>query len=54
MIIKMRGGKHSQEIREYEITPAGLTILDGRLTDYRSLITGIPEWVDRSIQKGKS
>ncbi len=54
MIIKMRGGKHSQEIREYEITPAGLRILDERLTDYQRLITGIPEWVDRSLEKGKS
>jgi circadian clock protein KaiC len=53
IVIKMRGGKHSQEIREYEITPEGLNILDERLTDYQRLTTGIPEWVDRSIEKSK-
>jgi circadian clock protein KaiC len=54
VIIKMRGGKHSQEIREYEITPDGLNILDKRLTDYQCLLTGIPEWVDRSVEKDRS
>jgi circadian clock protein KaiC len=54
MIIKMRGGKHSQEIREYEITAEGMNILDKRLTDYQRLVTGIPEWVDRSLEKIKS
>lgn len=53
-IIKMRGGKHSQEIREYEITDNGINILDKRLTDYQRLVTGIPEWVDRSLEKEKS
>ncbi len=54
MIIKMRGGKHSQEIREYEITPTGLNVLDERLTDYQRLITGVPERADRSVEKEKS
>lgn len=54
VIIKMRGGEHSQEIREYEITPAGLNILDQRLTNYQRLITGLPEWVDRSVDKKTS
>ena len=54
MIIKMRGGKHSQEIREYEITAEGMNILDERLTDYQRLVTGIPELVDRSVEKEKS
>ena len=53
VVIKMRGGKHSQEIREYEITPKGLNILDERLADYQHLLTGIPEWVDPS-RKQKS
>ncbi len=54
MIIKMRGGKHSREIREYEITDNGMNILDERLTAYQRLVTGIPEWVDRSVEKAKS
>lgn len=42
VIVKMRGGKHSKKIREYEITPNGIVI--GRhLKDYRGLITGVPE-----------
>ena len=42
MVVKMRGGNHSKEIREYEITSEGLQV-GGRLTGYRGLISGIPE-----------
>ena len=41
MVIKMRGGVHSKEIREYTITPKGV-VLGERLTGYDRLITGIP------------
>lgn len=41
MVIKMRGGAHSKDIREYEITSTGLTI-GKRMADYDNLITGIP------------
>jgi circadian clock protein KaiC len=41
MIIKMRGGNHNKDIREYEITPKGLTIGD-RIQGYAGLTTGIP------------
>jgi circadian clock protein KaiC len=42
MIVKMRGGDHSKDIREYEITSAGLHVGE-RLTGYHGLITGVPE-----------
>lgn len=42
MVVKMRGGKHSKDICEYEITSEGLQIGE-RLTGYRGLITGVPE-----------
>jgi circadian clock protein KaiC len=42
MVMKMRGGDHSKDIREYEITPEGLQICD-RLTGYHGVITGVPE-----------
>ncbi len=42
MVVKMRGGNHSKDIREYEITSEGLQI-GARLTGYRGLITGVPE-----------
>jgi KaiC/GvpD/RAD55 family RecA-like ATPase len=42
MIMKMRGGDHSKDIREYAITAEGLQVRD-RLTGYHGLITGIPQ-----------
>jgi len=48
VVIKMRGGNHSKNIREYEITSKGVIILGDRLTDYQGLITGIPERLNRS------
>ena len=41
MVVKMRGGNHSKDICEYEITSDGLRIGE-RLTGYRSLISGVP------------
>jgi circadian clock protein KaiC len=41
-VVKMRGGNHSKDIREYEITNAGMVVGE-RLTDYRHLITGTPD-----------
>jgi circadian clock protein KaiC len=41
MVVKMRGGNHSKDIREYEITSRGVTI-GKRLMGYDHLITGIP------------
>ncbi len=44
MVIKMRGGAHSKDIREYEITSKGV-IIGERLTGYDPLISGIPKRV---------
>jgi len=43
MVIKMRGGNHSKDIREYVITDKGVVVLGPRQTDYARLTTGIPE-----------
>jgi circadian clock protein KaiC len=48
VVIKMRGGNHSKDIREYEITSKGVVIIGDRLTNYQGLITGIPEHLNRS------
>src|ERR1700733_8008213 len=48
VVIKMRGGNHSKDIREYEITSKGVVIIGERLTDYQGLITGIPQRLNRS------
>ncbi|MGI4757266.1 MAG: RAD55 family ATPase [Janthinobacterium lividum] len=42
MIVKMRGAAHSNQIREYTITPEGITIGEC-LSDHEKLITGIPK-----------
>jgi circadian clock protein KaiC len=42
VVIKMRGGNHSKDIREYVITDKGVVVIHPRRTDYDGLITGIP------------
>lgn len=45
MIVKMRGSGHSKDIREYEVTPAGLVVGE-RLAGYQGLITGTPKRIE--------
>jgi KaiC/GvpD/RAD55 family RecA-like ATPase len=42
VVIKMRGGNHSKDIREYVITDKGVVVIHPRRTDYDGLTTGIP------------
>jgi circadian clock protein KaiC len=42
VVIKMRGGNHSKDIREYIITDKGMVVIQPRSTDYDGLTTGIP------------
>jgi circadian clock protein KaiC len=43
MVVKMRGGNHSKDIREYVITKEGVIVIGPRQTEYVRLTTGIPE-----------
>lgn len=43
VVIKMRGGNHAKDIREYVITEKGLVVIGSRLENYKGLISGIPE-----------
>jgi circadian clock protein KaiC len=43
VVIKMRGGNHSKDIREYVITNQGVVIILPRKTDYAGLTTGVPQ-----------
>ncbi|MEP6672637.1 MAG: ATPase domain-containing protein [Chthoniobacter sp.] len=43
VVIKMRGGNHSKDIREYVITDKGVVVIHPRQTDYARLTTGLPE-----------
>jgi len=47
VIVKMRGGYHSKDICEYEITSDGLT-LGARLEGYQGLVTGVPTRFEQS------
>jgi circadian clock protein KaiC len=51
VVIKMRGGNHAKDVREYEITSNGVVVLGKRLTDYQGLISGVPVYHDRSKRK---
>jgi len=42
VVIKMRGGNHSKDIREYVITDKGVVVIRPRSTEYDGLTTGIP------------
>lgn len=42
VVIKMRGGNHSKDIREYVITDKGVVIIHPRQTDYTGLTSGLP------------
>ena len=42
LVVKMRGGNHSKDIREYEITSEGLVVGE-YLSQYKGLISGLPE-----------
>jgi circadian clock protein KaiC len=42
VVVKMRGGNHSKDIREYVISDKGLAVIHPRRTDYHGLITGVP------------
>jgi circadian clock protein KaiC len=53
MVVKMRRGAHSKDIREYEIDSKGVVIGE-RITDYDHQITGIPKRVNGSAPKKSS
>ena len=50
MVLKMRGGPHTNDIREYEITSEGIVIGE-RPRDYIHLITGIPDRVPHNASE---
>jgi circadian clock protein KaiC len=43
VVIKMRGGNHGKDIREYVITDQGVVVILPRHTDYAGLTTGLPD-----------
>jgi circadian clock protein KaiC len=50
MVLKMRSGAHSRDIREYEITPSGV-VIGQRLTGYDRLLTGVPTRAESPMRK---
>jgi circadian clock protein KaiC len=51
VVVKMRGGNHSKDIREYVITDQGVVIISPRETDYTGLTTGLPQRVGQREEK---
>ncbi len=47
VVIKMRGGNHSKDIREYVITDKGLVVIYPRRSEYAKLSSGLPERIGR-------
>ncbi len=45
VVVKMRGGNHSKDIREYVISESGMVIISPRRTEYSGLTTGMPRRV---------
>jgi len=45
VVVKMRGGNHSKDIREYVIDDSGVVIISPHRTDYKRLTSGQPERV---------
>lgn len=52
VVVKMRGGNHSKDIREYVIAQKGVVIIRPRSTDYDGLITGIPARTGPRLAQG--
>jgi len=50
VIVKMRGGNHSKDIREYVITDKGVVLIHPRQTEYSRLTTGIPQRIGQGTE----
>jgi circadian clock protein KaiC len=48
VVVKMRGGNHSKDIREYVITDKGVVLISPRRTDYVRLTSGLPERIGQA------
>jgi len=53
VVIKMRGGNHSKDIREYVITDKGVVVISPRSTEYTGLTTGIPQRTGPRQEQGE-
>ncbi len=42
VVVKMRGGNHSKDIREYVVTNEGIVVIGPRQTEYTKLTGGLP------------
>jgi circadian clock protein KaiC len=50
VVVKMRGGNHAKDIREYVINEHGLVLVSPRRTDYVALTTGLPRRVGERLE----
>jgi circadian clock protein KaiC len=52
VVVKMRGGNHSKDIREYVITNDGFVVIGPPKTDYARLTSGLPEFTRQGTERG--
>jgi circadian clock protein KaiC len=52
VVVKMRGGNHSKDIREYVITDEGMVVIGPREANYARLTSGLPEIIPASHERG--
>jgi circadian clock protein KaiC len=50
VVVKMRGGNHSKDIREYVITRKGVVIISPVRTDYAAFTSGLPQRVGPKLE----
>ncbi|MEO6401254.1 MAG: ATPase domain-containing protein [Vicinamibacteria bacterium] len=48
VVVKMRGGNHSKDVREYVISSKGVVVIGPRQTDYVRLTSGLPERIGQA------
>src|SRR5688500_13956314 len=51
VVVKMRGGNHSKDIREYVITNKGVILIAPRQTEYAGLISGLPRRISQGAHE---
>jgi len=51
VVVKMRGGNHSKDIREYVINEKGVVVISPRRTDYARLTSGLPQRIGELMEK---
>lgn len=53
-VVKIRSSPHSKDLREYEITEAGVVVMRRAIAGYEGILSGAPNKRVQAVRKGKS